>query len=249
MKRILTVREEPNLHIVFYQRDVTDGMWTCLRSSRLHVRMAKNLYSSKVNEFAALTTSGGCKPNNVWSDQKHLRAHEHCELSIPWFERGRAGSPRRSASEGVRGFLDESAVPFGGIGFEESDRHGEHRSVREEVTGITDQDAGPSSNRRVGSAAIARIGVPIAGPSRVVAGSQCGHPQPESEASLPSRGFRSILRRRIHHPVGEGQSTQRNAIDAPSGGTGVASPVGFDFGVCCSAGRGFHHVGVDLMWF
>ena len=36
--------------------------------------------------------------------------------------RGRAGSPRRSTSEGVRGFLDESAVPFGGIGFEESDR-------------------------------------------------------------------------------------------------------------------------------
>ena len=48
----------------------------------------------------------------------------------------------------------------------------------------------------------------------------------------------------FHHPVGEGQGTQRNAFDAPSSGTGVASPVGLDLGVCCSAGRGFHHVGV-----
>ena len=25
-KRVIAVREEPNLHIVFYQRDITDGM-------------------------------------------------------------------------------------------------------------------------------------------------------------------------------------------------------------------------------
>ena len=55
--------------------------------------MSKNLsYSLKVNEFAALTTSefvsyyNGYKPNNVWSDLKHLRAHEHGELSNPWSE-------------------------------------------------------------------------------------------------------------------------------------------------------------------
>ena len=36
-------------------------------------------------------------------------------------QRGCAGSPRRSTSEGVRGFLDESVAPFG-IGFEESER-------------------------------------------------------------------------------------------------------------------------------
>ena len=93
MKRIITVREEPNLHIVFYQRDVIDGMWTYPRSSRLHVRMSKNLsYSLKVNEFAAFTTRefvsqyNGYRPNNVWSDLKHLRAHEHGELSNPWSE-------------------------------------------------------------------------------------------------------------------------------------------------------------------
>ena len=107
-------------------------------------------------------------------------AHERAQVAVQ-------GVPVESTSEGVRGFLDESAVPFGGIGFKASDHHGEHRSVREAVVGIADQDAGPSSNRRVGGTAIARIGVPIAGPSRVIAGSQCGHPQPESEASLPSR--------------------------------------------------------------
>ena len=26
------------------------------------------------------------EPNNVWSDLKHLRAHEHDELSNPWSE-------------------------------------------------------------------------------------------------------------------------------------------------------------------
>ena len=26
------------------------------------------------------------KPNNVWSDLKHLGAHEHAELSNPWSE-------------------------------------------------------------------------------------------------------------------------------------------------------------------
>ena len=51
-------------------------------------RRQKNLsYSLKVNEFVALTTSEsisrytGYKPNNVWSDLKHLRAHEHAECS------------------------------------------------------------------------------------------------------------------------------------------------------------------------
>ena len=54
---------------------------------------SKNLsYSLKVNEFAALTISefvsqyNGYKPNNVWSGLKHLRAHEHVELSDPWSE-------------------------------------------------------------------------------------------------------------------------------------------------------------------
>ena len=49
-------------------------------------------YRLKVNEFAALTTSESMsrytrlKPNNVWSDLKQLRAHEHGELSDPWSE-------------------------------------------------------------------------------------------------------------------------------------------------------------------
>ena len=147
--------------------------------------------------------------------------------------KSRAGSPRRSTSGGVRGFLDESAVPLGGIGFKESDHHGEHRSVREEVIGIEDQDAGPSSNRSVGGAAIARIGVPIAGPSRVVAGSQCGHPQPESEASLPSRGFRSILRRRI--PTMDGGPAQGFANRC---GNGTVLRSGEDFSVACASSVG-----------
>ena len=28
----------------------------------------------------------GYKPNNVWSDLKHVRAHEHGEHSDPWSE-------------------------------------------------------------------------------------------------------------------------------------------------------------------
>ena len=46
-------------------------------------------YRLKVDEFASLMRQSSCpgtkddKPNNVWSDLKHLRAHEH---SDPWSE-------------------------------------------------------------------------------------------------------------------------------------------------------------------
>ena len=59
-----------------------------------------------------------------------------------------------------------------------------------------------------------------------------------------ARSGRTLVRRdaSIHHPVGEGWSTQWNAADALTGGIGVASRVGLDNGVCC--GCGFYHVGV-----
>ena len=53
------------------------------RSSRLHVRMSKNLsYRLKVKEFASLVRQSLCpggkgdKPNSVWSGLKHLRIPE-----------------------------------------------------------------------------------------------------------------------------------------------------------------------------
>ena len=86
----------------------------------------------------------------------------------------------RRGSEGVRGFLGETAFAFGRIGFERSHRHGEHRGFREEVVGVANQVAGPSSNRRVRSAAVARIGVSVAGSCRVAARSQCGCSEPST---------------------------------------------------------------------
>ena len=65
------------------------GEWSNMESKNIS-------YSVKVNEIASLTTRSdetesvsrynGYKPNNVWSDLKHLRAHEHGEHSDPWSE-------------------------------------------------------------------------------------------------------------------------------------------------------------------
>ena len=55
----------------------------------------------------------------------------------------------------------------------------------------------------------------------------------------------------MHHPVGEGESTQRNAVDGPTGGTGVASAMGLVNGVRCGSGCGVFHVraaGCSRLW-
>ena len=90
-ERIIAVQEEPNLHTVFYQRDVpwNADTWRFLcfvqRSGEWLNMESKNLsYSLKVNEFAALTTSEsvsqytGYNPNNVWSGLKstHVEIHD-----------------------------------------------------------------------------------------------------------------------------------------------------------------------------
>ena len=49
-KRVIAVREEPNLHIVFCQRDVPDGM-------RTPWKLPVDASRCRVNEFADLTTS------------------------------------------------------------------------------------------------------------------------------------------------------------------------------------------------
>ena len=52
-----------------------------------------------------------------------------------------------------------------------------------------------------------------------------------------------------HHPVGEGESVQRNAVDGPTGGTGLASRVERVNGVCCGSSCGFFHVGAaGCLW-
>ena len=96
----------------------------------------------------------------------------------------------------MRVFLGESAFSFGRVGLETCHSVGEHRGFREAFVGVEGQVADTSPVGRVGGDSVARFGVPVAGPSRIVAGSQFGHSEPKSKAPTSSRRLHPTLRRR-----------------------------------------------------
>ena len=56
--------------------------------------------------------------------------------------------------------------------------------------GVEGQVADTSAVGRVGGDSVARFSVPVAGPNRIVAGSQFGHSEPKSKAPTSSRRLR-----------------------------------------------------------
>ena len=65
-ERIITVREEPNLHIVFYQRDVPDGKRTPWKLLCFVQRSGKWLNMESKNQFAAALT---CSVWHCWTSE------------------------------------------------------------------------------------------------------------------------------------------------------------------------------------
>ena len=72
----------------------------------------------------------------------------------------------------------------------------------------------------------------------------CGTAPQSSPGCLGARSWWSLVARDsgIHHPIGQGQSSWRNAAGVATHGTGVASLVVIRFGVCTGSGCGFHRV-------
>jgi len=93
VKRIIAVQEEPSLH-VNSTREISRVK--CGRTGNVPlcepIQGVQDCIRFKVNEFAALMRQSSCPdtrgddPKHVWSDLKHLRAHEHGELSNTWSE-------------------------------------------------------------------------------------------------------------------------------------------------------------------
>ena len=80
------------------------------------------------------------------------------------------GVPVNVQVKECKSFLVRTRSHFGRVGNETCHSVGEHRGFREAVVGIKGQVAETSPVGRVGGESVARLGVSVAGPSRIVAG-------------------------------------------------------------------------------
>ena len=105
---LFAVREEPILHLVFYQRDVTDcvNLLKEFKTARPNLQRRSFILWRKTSQnswrnadrriwwmnLLTLTTSESVsrynrhKPNNEWNGLNHVRTPEHGECSDPWSE-------------------------------------------------------------------------------------------------------------------------------------------------------------------
>ena len=171
------------------------------------------------------------------------------------------GSHQRSG-ERVRVFLGESAFSFGRAGFKTCHSVG---GFRETVVGVEGQVADTSPVGRVGGFSVARIGVSVAGPSRIIAGSQFGHSEPKSKAPTSSRRLHPTLRRRDARVDGvstpefascsHGRTDPRSGEDFPdvdASSTGMAADDPSPVHICtpfCSGQHGDQPVEVTGLQF
>ena len=82
-ERSSTVREEPSLHVESYHRRC-NWWWANYFDWIPYVDPSREFKTARANVqeiFRTLTRYTGYKPNNVWRDLKHVRAHKHGEHS------------------------------------------------------------------------------------------------------------------------------------------------------------------------